>query len=270
MGQKDIVTKEIIKEIGQDIALYILGIEIDSEVELIDKEWTRVEKRESDIVFKYDKKIVHIEIQNNNHKTMELRMLRYLSDILFEYKEYEVSQYLIYIGKDRCSMSDVIERNRLSYSYDIINVEDISCEKLLYHDNPSAVALSILCDFEGKDKQVVVNTILKRIKELTEDDELEYKNYLEKVAILSTNRNLEENVKKGVDMLTVDIEKIPFYQDGKAVGLKEGIQEGIQKGIDSTLEKVVLGMLKLNADIDFIQKTTGLSLEEIEEIKKRV
>ena len=56
------VTKEIIKEIGRDISMYMLGIDIDSEVELIDKEWTRVERRDSDIVFKYDKKIVHIEI----------------------------------------------------------------------------------------------------------------------------------------------------------------------------------------------------------------
>jgi len=256
MGQKDIVAKEMIKEIGRDIALYMLGIDVNSEVELIDKEWTRVEKRESDIVFKYDNKIVHIEIQNNNHPIMELRMLRYFTDILFEYKDYEVSQYVIYIGKEKCYMKDHIEQNRISYSYDIIDIREISCEELLYHEHPSAVALSILCDFEEKDKQIVINTILKRIRELTKDDDKEYKNYLEKVTILSTNRDLEENVKEGAKMLTVDIEKIPFYQDG------------LQKGIEKTLEKVVLGMLKLNVDMEIIQKTTGLSLVEIEEIKK--
>jgi len=37
---------------------------------------------------------------------MELRMLRYFSDILFEYQDYEVSQYVIYIGKDKCYMKD--------------------------------------------------------------------------------------------------------------------------------------------------------------------
>jgi predicted transposase YdaD len=262
MGQKDIVAKEIIKEIGRDIALYILGIEIKGEVELIDKEWTRVEKRESDIVFKYDKKIIHIEIQNDNHKKMELRMLRYLSDILFEYNDHEVSQYLIYIGRNRCSMPKIIERKRLSYSYDIIDVREISCEELLYHAHPSAVALSILCDFEGKNKQMIVNTILKRIKELTLDDDREYQNYLEKVTILSTNRDLEKNVKEGAEMLTVDIEKIPFYQDG--------LKKGIQKGIENTLEKVVMGMLKLNVDVEIIHKSTGVSVEQIEEIRKEL
>ncbi|SFV56038.1 hypothetical protein MNB_SV-12-663 [hydrothermal vent metagenome] len=270
MGQKDIVTKEIIKEIGRDISMYMLGIDIDSEVELIDKEWTRVERRDSDIVFKYDKKIVHIEIQNNNHSKMELRMLRYFSDILFEYRDYEVSQFVIYIGKEKCYMKSSIERNRISYSYDIIDVRDISCEELLYHENPSAVALSILCDFEGKDEQMIVNTILKRIRELTKDDDREYKNYLEKVTILSTNRELEENVKKGADMLAVDIEKIPFYQDGRAVGIKEGIKEGIDQGIEKGMVIVAKQMLKLHLDMDIIHKSTGLSLARIEEIKKEL
>ena len=85
MGDKDIVSKEIIKEIGRDISMHILGIDIQGEVTLVDKEWTRVEKRDSDIVFKNDKRIFHIEIQNDNHKNMELRMLRYYSDILFEF-----------------------------------------------------------------------------------------------------------------------------------------------------------------------------------------
>ncbi len=46
---KDIVSKEIIKEIGRDISMHILGIDIQGEVTLVDKEWTRVEKRDSDI-----------------------------------------------------------------------------------------------------------------------------------------------------------------------------------------------------------------------------
>ena len=140
----------------------------------------------------------------------------------------------------------------------------------MYHNNPSAVALSILCDFEGKDKQMVVNTILKRIRELTKNNNSEYKNYLEKVTILSTNRDLEENVKQGAKMLTVDIEKIPFYQDGLKDGIREGIRKGIQKGVENTLEAVAISMLKLNVELDIIQKATGLTLEEIEKLRQKI
>jgi predicted transposase/invertase (TIGR01784 family) len=136
------------------------------------------------------------------------------------------------------------------------------------------MALSILCDFEGKDKQLVVNTILKRLKELTNGDELEYKNYLKKVNILSTNRDLEKEVEKGAKMLSVDIEKTPFYQmgmrEGINKGIQEGIKEGIQEGILKGVEKVALSMLKINVDINIIQTTTGLSLEEIEKLKSKI
>jgi len=138
-------------------------------------------------------------------------------------------------------------------------MKNIACEELLYHNNPSAVALSILCDFQGKDKQIIVNTILQRLKELTKGDELEYKNYLKKVNVLSENRDLQNEVEKGVAMLSVNIEKTPFYRMGE----KKGIQKGIQSGV----KKVALEMLKLNIDIKIIQKSTGLSLKEIEELQ---
>ena len=141
----------------------------------------------------------------------------------------------------------------------LFDMRDIDCEEFLYHKNPSAVALSILCDFAEKDKQMVVNTILKRIKELTVDDDIAYKNYLEKVTILSTNRDLEEHVKEGANMLAVDIEKIPFYQDGRSVGLKEGLEK-------AKIE-IAKNLLKINMSIDLIAKTTGLTVEEIDNLK---
>jgi len=257
VGEKDIVSKEIIKEIGRDISMHILGIDIQGEVTLVDKEWTRVEKRDSDIVFKNDNRIVHIEIQNSHHSNMELRMLRYYSDILFEYKNYSVTQYLIYIGKEKCYMKNEIKRDELSYKYGIIDMKDVACEDLLYHDNPSAVALSILCDFKDKDKQMVVNTILKRLKELTDGDDLEYKNYLKKVNILSTNRDLENEVEKGAKMLSVNVEKTPFYR----MGMKDGIKE-------ATFENAIAMMEKFNHSIDDMVKAFNLKKEELLEYMK--
>jgi len=245
----------------------MLGITLSDKITLIDKEFTRVEKRDSDIVFiNGEDKIVHIEIQNGHHPLMHLRMLRYYCDIQFEYSKYDITQYMIYIGKKPCYMKNKIEKENLTYKYDIIDIRNIACDKLLYHNNPSAVALSILCDFKGKNEQLIVNTILKRIKELVGDDSKRYKNYLEKVTILSTNRDLEQNVKKGAEMLAVDIEKIPFYQDGKEVGLKEGIEKGIEKGIIMIAKQ----MLKSNVDIETINKYTNLSINRLNELKKEI
>jgi predicted transposase YdaD len=271
MGDKDIVSKEIIKEIGRDISMHILGIDIQGEVTLVDKEWTRVEKRDSDIVFKNNDKIFHIEIQNDNHKNMELRMLRYYSDILFEYKECSVEQYVVYIGKKRCNMKSEIARDRISYNYDIIDVKDIACEDLLYHSNPSAVALSILCDFKDRDKQMVVNTILQRIKELTDGDEVEYQNYIKKVNVLSTNRDLKEEVKKGMNnMLQVDITKTPLYELAMEKGMEKGLEKGMEKGMEKGIfDTAIIMMEKMNHSIDEIVKVLNIKKEELLEYMKK-
>ncbi len=63
-------------------------------------------------------------------------------------------------------------------------------------------------------------------------------------------------------MLTVDIEKIPFYQDG--------LKEGLKKGVENTLEVVAISMLKLNLDIEIIQKATSLTVEEIEKLQQKI
>ncbi len=46
--KKDITTKDTIKTITQDIAKYILEIEV-TDIEFVDKELQRIEKREADI-----------------------------------------------------------------------------------------------------------------------------------------------------------------------------------------------------------------------------
>ncbi len=260
MGDKDIVSKEVLKNIARDISKHILQIEVKEDMELIRHEFTRVESRESDLLYKNGDEIVHIEIQNDNHEQMHLRMHRYLSDILFEHKSKIIKQYLLYIGKAKCKMKNSIKIENLDYKYDIIDMRDLPCESFLYSDDPSALVLAMLCDFEDKDKQIVVNTILKRLKEL--NDERSYRNYLKMVNVYSTNRGLEKEVEKGVEMLTIDIEKTPFYKIGNEKGLETGIEKGIML--------VAKQMLKMNMDIEVIEKVTNLSKEKLYEIQKEL
>ena len=70
--------------------------------------------------------------------------------------------------------------------------------------------------------------------------------------------------------------KDPLYKEGIEVGIEKGIQKGIEKGIQKGIEKgkeeeriaFVKSLLKLNMDIDFIEKATGFSKERIEKIKE--
>lgn len=263
MGEKDIITKDILKSIARELSKYILKIPIDTDIELIEKEFTRVEKREADLLFKSGKDIIHIEIQNNNHKNMHKRMLRYYSDIYFDFDEYNIIQFVIYIGKDKCNMVSKIKKDKINYEYTIIDMKQIPCRDFLKSNDPSAIALTILCDFEENDKQLVVNTILKRLKESCQDD-IEFRSHLKIVEILSTNRNLEENVKKGEEMLTIDIEKMPSFNIGLERGMQQGIQKGIEKGkLEGILETAIKMVKEFNLPVDEVVKKLNIKKEEL-------
>ena len=165
-------------------------------------------------------------------------------------------------------MLSKIKRDKIEYEYDIIDIREISCEAFLSSSDPSAVVLAILCDFKNRDKQMVVNTILKRLKELS--DEREYSNYLKMVNVLSTNRNLENEVEKGTKMLTVDIEKTPVYKIGIEKGMEQGIEKGIKRGSkEATLNNAMIMIEKFKLSIDDIVKEFNIKKEELLEYMKQ-
>jgi len=257
---KDITTKEILKNLAKELSIHILNLDIDEQIELIDKEFTRVEKRDADLLFKSGKKIIHIEIQNNYHSSMAERMLRYYSDILLDYREYDIYQFVIYIGQEDVKMRDSIVRDKISYSYNLIDMRDIPCQKFLESNNPSAISLSILCDFGDRDKQEVVNTIIKRLIESCSDS-IEFHKHLKIIEILSSNRDLEEKVKEGEKMLVVDIERMPSYQIGLEQGMEQGIEKGIEKGVEKGKKEAQIEIAKNLLDVldnETISQKTGL------------
>jgi hypothetical protein len=66
-------------------------------------------------------------------------------------------------------------------------------------------------------------------------------------------------------MLTVDIEKIPFFQDG----LRVGIQKGIEKGAKETAFKNAIIMIKeFQLAIDDVVQKLNIKKEELLEYMK--
>lgn len=72
------------------------------------------------------------------------------------------------------------------------------------------------------------------------------------------NRRIEMSVKE-----TAKVE-------GFNEGMEKGIEKGIEKGEDRKAIKVAKNLLKNNIDINIIVSSTGLSLEEIEKLRKEL
>ena len=278
--KKDIITKEAITAITEDIAFYLLDLTI-SDVEFVDKELKRVEKREADIVARCKiegvEQILHLEIQNSNDKTMPRRMLRYYGDIKMQFDTLKVNQYLIYIGKAKLSMRDKVSDDNIEYSYTIVDMHTIDCEELIALDTPDALVLSILCDFKGKDVLEVLMHITKRLSELTADDEHKLGKYMLMLETLSDNRNLKNKLKKAEQMLReINYENLPSYEIGLEKGIERGIERGIKRGIErgrsqglrqglsqGVINTAITMIKEFNLSIEVVAKKLNISIDEI-------
>jgi hypothetical protein len=268
MAKKDIISKEIIKELVIDISKYILKLEI-KDLEFIDKELLRVEDRKADVIANVENEyILHLEIQNSNDYEMNYRMLRYFTDIKFQFKTLPVKQYIICTGREKLRMIDNLIDENIKYHYNIIDMTNIDCTYFLNLDTPEALVISILCDFKDKNPDDVILHILKRLKSLTDSNG--FRKYVLMLEELSENRDLKENIKKGEKMLTdFDVTKYPSYE----LGFESGIEQGVEQGIEQTKkEKLILikNLLNNGVDIKIIALSASMSEEEILNIKENI
>jgi hypothetical protein len=228
LNTKDIASKALLKRMAADMANLLLNLDVDPQsVELLETEKERIEQRRADLVIKArprqstEPMILHIEIQNNNQAIIPWRMLRYYHDIRMEHKE-PLKQYLLYIGKDRCTMPQNISEPSLSYHYELVDMHTIDCETLLERNTPEALVLTILCDFKGRPANAVVREIGTRLRLLMHNDDKGFLDYFSMLEILGQNRDLGEQIKETKEMLTqIDVSRLPSYQWGREDTLKE-------------------------------------------------
>nr|VFK47264.1 MAG: Predicted transposase YdaD [Candidatus Kentron sp. TC]VFK49030.1 MAG: Predicted transposase YdaD [Candidatus Kentron sp. TC]VFK63526.1 MAG: Predicted transposase YdaD [Candidatus Kentron sp. TC] len=237
MNSKDIISKGAMRRLVVDLATYLLDLPIEPDsLEVLATERQRVENRSADLVVKLrdhqgETFLLHIEIQNNNDKTMPIRMMRYMSDILLDHPGLPLRQYLIYIGRESLTMADGLDAPGLRYRYGLLDMRKMDCRHLLDKDNPDALILAILCNFHDRDPQSVVNHIYARLRSLLADDDKRFREYVDMLHILSLNRDLDQQIKEAEKMLTkIDIERIPSYQLGMERGMEKGMERGMERG----------------------------------------
>ena len=258
--KKDITTKETIRAVAYDVARHILGLNVEK-MTFVDKELTRIEKRESDLIAECEidgvASMLHVEIQNDNDPLMHHRMLRYFSDIKVRYEERRVLQYVIYIGRKKMAMRHMIEDEGISYTYHLIDMHTIDCDSLLLLDRPEALVLGVLCDFKERDEKEVLAYIVRRLHELCEDDESRFGNYLLMAEILSENRMLKEELKEVEKMLReVSYKELPSYE----IGLEAGMEAGKHQG---ELEAAAVMIRHYRLSTEEVARMLGLELSEL-------
>jgi len=193
---------------------------------------------------------------------MPLRMMRYYTDIAFQYPGYSICQYVLYIGQNKLNIDDKIQDKDFCYRYNLIDMHQLDCEQFIQEDNPDALVLSILCDFNGLAPQGVVNRIIRRLHEITQPNEKSYREYLYMLEVLSSNRNLKNEIKEAEKMLTMRLDELPSYE----IGIEKGIEKGIEEGDNLRLEKVVRNMVQQGFDVGVISRICDTDSDLIEKM----
>ncbi len=273
MGDKDIISKEIIQRLVRDFATYLFHLPV-TDVELLDTEQHRIEDRRADLVARVtgiDGKVflLHIEIQNDNDATMPKRMLRYLADLLLAYPSMPIKQYLVYIGKEFLRMTDGLDLEQMHYRYHVIDMHNVDCDELLRQDSPDAWVMAVLCDFQDRSPRTVIHEILGRLVERLHEAPPRLREYVEMLEILSTNRDLNLNIEEELEMLTIDLEKLPSYRIGERRGMEKGLEKGLEKGAHEKAQTIAAELLGAGIPPSQVAMFTQLPLAEIEGLKKR-
>ncbi|SHH06646.1 conserved hypothetical protein (putative transposase or invertase), partial [Thermosyntropha lipolytica DSM 11003] len=107
------------------------------------------------------------------------------------------------------------------------------------------------------DEEILIECIEKILPERRED--------LMTLAEKWRREGIEEGIRKGIEQgIAKGIEQ------GIAKGIEQGIAKGIEQGIEKGKEEAALNALQKGLDIETIAEITGLSVERIEELKKKL
>jgi len=93
-------------------------------------------------------------------------MLRYLSDMLSAYPDFQVRQYLVYIGKDKLNRADGFVMHSFSYRFEIIDMHKVAFADLLGKDSPDAWVLAVLCDFQDRLPRDIDHALLSNLSKI--------------------------------------------------------------------------------------------------------
>jgi predicted transposase/invertase (TIGR01784 family) len=272
LGQYDIVAKDIFSSLSDDIASYFLGFKY-IKLDELNIEFTTVEKRESDLIFKCstDKGniVLHMEFQTYNDNQMVYRMLRYTTEIMEKHKLMPY-QVVVYLGKNELKMENRLyynfgEENLLNYRYKIIDVGKIKFENIAETNYYDLYALLPLADKERRKREK--EKYLRKCVEVINNMPID----IEKKGNIATEAKILSNIvynEKVIEKIFSEVMNMSILEESKIYKqiLAKGEKEGIEKGEKKAKIAIAKELLKKGMGIDEIAEITKLPKEDINKL----
>ena len=170
---------------------------------------------------------------------------------------------VLYVGDRNIKIKSKIKEKNLRYNYEVRDIRDFDCSKLIESDDITDNIIAILCNIKDIDR-----LFAKLQEKLLKLDNKKREDYLRKLFYLLRLRPDVHDIykKKQEEELAmpfiIEKERDPLYKDG----LQKGVEEGIEKGQKEQKIAIAKALLKQGIDIEVIAKSTELSVKEIKKL----
>ncbi len=238
---------KIIKEIMDSVYLSLSK-------KFIDKNFSKTEELGTDIQKTIEKKtdflrkvqcdnpkdnfILHAEAQSRDDPEMIYRMIEYFGMLVRKY-QMPVVQFVFYFGKGISSMKNVYQVGKITYSYELVSIQEFSYKEFIKTDKPDELVLTILSDFEDKSKEEIAKMIFSRAKELINETNQMGK-FVNQIEVLSKLRNLEGFIQEFTqNIMALDLKLEDTFT------FKQGEKKNRDKMILSLYRNTKLGIQKI-------------------------
>jgi len=257
----DLIVKENMREVLPTVVKDILGIEIVAREDLPESLQHTKEtvpdqlSRVTDV--NGDTFILHLEWQSKEDPQMDNRMLSYRVMLRRKYK-LPVKQYVIFLAKAKSEMPYLIDEENLKFKYHLVVLGKYSHKIFLNSPLPEQKLMAIFGNFENEPPVEVIKKILQGIEQQA-DGPLNAARYKQQLRALIQLPKLGTEFKIAMGTITkFKVEKDPFYQDG--------VKKGREQGRHEEALEIARNLKKEGLSLDFIAKTTKLSILEVEAV----
>lgn len=229
---------------------------------------------EEDLIIEDDASIVNIEINTSNSRSIQNKNTAYFCHLILKQiktsKDYDkvlkkvyqinLNSYDVSHEERFVTRSRLIDVETKEEVHPILEIVDVYLAKIIKTDytivkerkNSLEYLLYLLvCNDE------------KILREVYEGDSL-----MEKM--VDEAKELTDNFDSLLYYDYDELKKQEAYELGEASGVEQGVELGIEQGIEQNKVEIALNMLRENTNSDFICKVTGLSLDEVEKLRREL
>ena len=262
----DILLRDILKRIPDKFIYLLTG---KRGVKILDNTFPSIKERKVDFVAELeDGSIFHLELQTYPDKNMPVRMLEYYLLLMQTYPDREINQMVLYVGEGAPRMENSIRRKRLTYSYELRDIKELSCKELMESPQIEDKILAVLCSVE--DPETYFNCLIEELLKLPEKEKADYirklltaLQYRPKLKLV-LKRLLEER-KMPITITEEMMKQDPFFQEG----LERGVKKGFEKGkLEAKKEDIINLHKELQLSPEKIAKVLKVPVEFVKEVLK--